>query len=132
MKHLRIIRSNSSVCATEKEAKGVGDIVFLKKYFTSYSSILPGRPTGKIEMETTPLKGTFLVSITWVCSTDAFMAAICNSKQADGTSGMGTYALNIMDIALEIAFIDESFEDTVTKFLKHFVLIAEFLNEHHL
>ncbi len=53
-------------------------------------------------------------------------------EQADGTSWMGTYALNMMDIAVEIAMHDLSFEDTATKFLEHFVLIAESLNEHHL
>jgi hypothetical protein len=37
-----------------------------------------------------------------------------------------------MDIALEIAMHDISFEDTVTKFFQHFILIAEALNEHHL
>lgn len=50
-------------------------------------------------------------------------------EQADGTSWMGMYALNMMDIALEIALYDKSFEDTATKFFEHFVLIAESLNE---
>ncbi|MBS1935517.1 MAG: glucosidase, partial [Bacteroidetes bacterium] len=50
-------------------------------------------------------------------------------EQADGTSWMGMYALNMMDIALEIAMKDESFEDTATKFFEQFVLIAEALNE---
>ncbi len=53
-------------------------------------------------------------------------------EQADGTSWMGMYALNMMDIALEIAMIDETFEDTATKFFEHFVLIAEALNQHGL
>ena len=51
-------------------------------------------------------------------------------EQADGTSWMGMYALNMMDMALEIAMKDESFEDTATKFFEHFVMIAEALNEH--
>lgn len=51
-------------------------------------------------------------------------------EQADGTSWMGIYALNMMDIALEIAVQDPAFEDMVTKFFEHFVLIAEALNEH--
>ena len=41
---------------------------------------------------------------------------------------MGMYALNMMDMALEIAMDDETFEDTATKFFEHFVLIAEALN----
>ena len=50
-------------------------------------------------------------------------------EQADGTSWMGMYALNMMDIALEISMKDESFEDTATKFFEQFVMIAEALNE---
>jgi hypothetical protein len=45
---------------------------------------------------------------------------------------MGMYALNMMDMALEIAMADSSFEDAGTKFFEHFVLIAEALNEHGL
>jgi hypothetical protein len=50
-------------------------------------------------------------------------------EQADGTSWMGMYALNMLDMALEIAMKDSSFEDTATKFFEQFVLIAEALNE---
>ncbi|MEO6894155.1 MAG: glucosidase [Ginsengibacter sp.] len=50
-------------------------------------------------------------------------------EQTDGTSWMGMYALDMMNIALEIAMHDESFEDTATKFYEHFVIIAEALNE---
>jgi hypothetical protein len=50
-------------------------------------------------------------------------------EQADGTSWMGMYCLNMMDMALEIAVRDEAFEDTATKFFEQFVLIAEALNE---
>ncbi|MEO6893929.1 MAG: glucosidase, partial [Ginsengibacter sp.] len=49
-------------------------------------------------------------------------------EQADGTSWMGMYALNMMDMALEIAVEDPTFEDASTKFFEHFVLIAEALN----
>ena len=50
-------------------------------------------------------------------------------EQTDGTSWMGMYALNMMDIALEIAMEDDSFEDAGTKFYEHFVIIAAALNE---
>lgn len=50
-------------------------------------------------------------------------------EQTDGTSWMGMYALDMMNIALEIAMNDDSFEDTATKFYEHFVIIAEALNE---
>ncbi len=48
--------------------------------------------------------------------------------QADGTSWVGMYALNLMEIAIEISLHDISFQDTATKFYEHFVIIAEALN----
>lgn len=50
-------------------------------------------------------------------------------EQADGTSWMGMYALDMMNIAMEIAVHDRSFEGTTTKFYEHFVIIAEALNQ---
>ncbi|MBS1497078.1 MAG: glucosidase [Bacteroidetes bacterium] len=50
-------------------------------------------------------------------------------EQTDGTSWMGMYALNMMDMAIEIAMNDNAFEDTATKFYEHFVIIAAALNE---
>ena len=53
-------------------------------------------------------------------------------EQVDGTSWMAMYALNMLDIALEIAKSDRTFEDVATKFYEHFVLISASLNETHL
>ncbi|MHB1920723.1 MAG: MGH1-like glycoside hydrolase domain-containing protein [Chitinophagaceae bacterium] len=50
-------------------------------------------------------------------------------EQADGTSWMGMYALNMMELALEIAVHDPSFQDVATKFYEHFVYIADSLND---
>ncbi len=49
-------------------------------------------------------------------------------EQADATAWMGMYALNLMDMALEITRHDSTFEDVATKFYEQFVLIAESLN----
>ncbi len=45
--------------------------------------------------------------------------------QADGTSWMAMYALNLMRIALELAQYNHVYEDIATKFLEHFLHIAE-------
>ena len=45
--------------------------------------------------------------------------------QADGTSWMAMYALNLMRIALELAQTNPVYEDIATKFLEHFLHIAE-------
>jgi hypothetical protein len=48
--------------------------------------------------------------------------------QADGTSWMAMYALNLMRIALELAQHNPVYEDIATKFLEHFLHIAEAMN----
>jgi Glycosyl hydrolase family 63 C-terminal domain len=48
--------------------------------------------------------------------------------QADGTSWMAMYALNLMRIALELAQYNEVYEDVATKFFEHFLHIAEAMN----
>jgi len=47
--------------------------------------------------------------------------------QADGTSWMAMYALNLMRIALELARRDRVYEDIATKFFEHFLHIAQAL-----
>ena len=49
-------------------------------------------------------------------------------EQADGTSWMAMYCLNMLEMALEIAKTDKAYEDVATKFFEHFVYIAESLN----
>ena len=50
-------------------------------------------------------------------------------EQADGTSWMAMYSLNMLEMALEISQHDETYEDVATKFLEHFIYIAESLNK---
>ena len=45
-------------------------------------------------------------------------------SQADGTSWMAMYSLNLMRIALELACHNPVYEDIATKFLEHFLHIA--------
>ncbi len=46
-------------------------------------------------------------------------------NQADGTSWMAMYSLNLMRIALELAQHNHVYEDVATKFFDHFLHIAE-------
>jgi hypothetical protein len=48
--------------------------------------------------------------------------------QADGTSWMAMYALNLMRIALELAQHNRVYEDIASKFFEHFLHIAEAMN----
>jgi hypothetical protein len=45
-------------------------------------------------------------------------------NQADGTSWMGMYCLNMLTIALELAKEDSTYEDIASKFFEHFLYIA--------
>jgi hypothetical protein len=49
-------------------------------------------------------------------------------NQADGTSWMALYCLNLMRIALELARHNHVYEDIATKFFEHFLHIAEAMN----
>nr|BFE47377.1 glucosidase [Saccharothrix mutabilis subsp. capreolus] len=46
-------------------------------------------------------------------------------EQSDATSWMAAYSLHLMRMALELARHDESYEDVATKFVEHFLSIAE-------
>ncbi len=46
-------------------------------------------------------------------------------NQADGTSWMGMYCLNMLAIALELAKADDAYEDIASKFFEHFLYIAD-------
>ncbi|HAE38033.1 MAG TPA: glucosidase [Candidatus Riflebacteria bacterium] len=45
-------------------------------------------------------------------------------EQADGTSWMGMYCLNMLEIALELAKTNRNYEDIASKFFEHFLYIA--------
>jgi hypothetical protein len=53
-------------------------------------------------------------------------------EQSDGTAWMAMYALNLLDMALVLAYHDAVYEDIATKFLEHFAYIAEGAFEHDL
>ncbi len=45
-------------------------------------------------------------------------------EQADGTSWMGMYCINMLTIALELAAYDSAYEDIASKFFEHFLRIT--------
>ncbi|MGB3788961.1 MAG: glucosidase [Phormidesmis sp.] len=49
-------------------------------------------------------------------------------EQADGTSWMAMYCLNMLSISLELALENPVYEDMATKFFEHFIYIAEAMN----
>jgi hypothetical protein len=112
----------------EKERNGAGDISFLKKIFQKLILNFTWWTNREDINGNNVFEGGFLgldnIGVFNRSNTPPGVIL----EQADGTSWMGMYALNMMDMALEIAVHDPSFEDSCTKFYEHFVLIAEALN----
>jgi len=50
-------------------------------------------------------------------------------EQADGTSWMGMYCLNMLAIALELSREDQVYGSVASKFFEHFVYIAQAMND---
>ncbi|HTW86323.1 MAG TPA: hypothetical protein VMD91_19790 [Candidatus Sulfotelmatobacter sp.] len=48
--------------------------------------------------------------------------------QSDGTSWMGVYALNLLAISIELAKVENIYEDVASKFFAHFLIIADAMN----
>jgi hypothetical protein len=113
----------------EKEKKGNGDITFLKKIFQKLIINFTWWTNRKDINGNNVFEGGFLGLDNIGVFNRSDTPGDVILEQADGTSWMGMYALNMMDMALEIAVHDPSFEDSCTKFYEHFVLIAEALNE---
>ncbi|HYK47040.1 MAG TPA: glucosidase [Parafilimonas sp.] len=117
----------------EQKQTGRGDVIFLKKVFQKLLINFTWWINRKDRHGNNIFEGGFLgLDNIGVFNRSFHYQGTMQLEQADGTSWMGMYALNMMDIAIEIALHDQSFEDTATKFFEHFVLIAEALNEHHL
>lgn len=114
----------------EKNNTGKGDIKFLKKVFHKLIINFTWWINRKDPNGNNIFEGGFLgLDNIGIFNRSIQFNSDTKLEQADGTSWMGMYALNLMDIAIEIAMQDDSFEDSATKFFEHFVLIAEALNQ---
>jgi len=113
----------------EKEKKGEGDITFLKRVFQKLVVNFTWWANRKDLEGNNIFSGGFLGldNIGVFDRSSPIKDAVL--EQVDGTSWMGAYALNMMDMAIEISLVDEAFEDMAVKFYEHYVLIAEALNE---
>jgi hypothetical protein len=114
----------------EKERTGAGDVAFLKKMFLKLLLNFTWWVNRKDSEGNNIFQGGFL----GLDNIGAFdrsrpLPGGGHIEQADGTSWMAMYALGLMDMALEVARTDNSYEDVASKFYEHFIHIAESLNQ---
>ncbi len=113
----------------EKKFHGKGDIDFLKRVFQKLMLNFTWWVNRKDSAGKNVFEGGFLgLDNIGVFDRSNQLPGGGKLEQADGTSWMAMYSLNMMQMALEICTEDCSFEDAATKFFEHFVYIAESLN----
>jgi Mannosylglycerate hydrolase MGH1-like glycoside hydrolase domain len=118
------------VYRTEQNIYGRNDLEFLKKIFQKLIINFTWWINRKDANGNSIFEGGFLgLDNIGLFNRSMMLPGNVLLEQSDGTSWMGIYALGMMDIAIEIAMYDKSFEDAGTKFYEHFVIIGEALHE---
>jgi hypothetical protein len=113
----------------EKDLWGTGDVDFLKKVFHKLLLNFTWWVNRKDVHGNNIFQGGFLgLDNIGVFDRSKPLPTGGHLSQVDGTSWMAMYSLNLMEMALEIAMKDASYEDVASKFFEHFVHIAESLN----
>ncbi len=115
---------------TEKKHYGRADVKFLKRIFHKLMINFTWWVNRKDAKGKNLFEGGFLgLDNIGVFDRSAQLPGGGTLEQADGTSWMAMYSLNMMKMAIKICEYDSSFEDVATKFFEHFVYISESLNK---
>jgi hypothetical protein len=109
----------------EGEQRGKGDREFLKRIFQKLLLNFTWWVNRKDSRGSNVFEGGFLgLDNIGVFDRSAPLPTGECLEQSDGTAWMAAYCLNMMEIALELAKEDESYEELAYKFYEHFVYIA--------
>jgi hypothetical protein len=112
-----------------KQRGGKGDIQFLERVFHKLMLNFTWWVNRKDAEGRNIFQGGFLgLDNIGVFDRSAPLPTGGHINQADGTSWMAMYCLNLMRIALELALHNRVYEDIATKFFEHFLHIAEAMN----
>jgi hypothetical protein len=113
----------------EKRRTGTGDRAFLERVFHKLLLNFTWWVNRKDAEGMNVFQGGFLgLDNIGVFDRSAPLPTGGHLEQSDGTSWMGMYTLNMLAIALELAKDDAVYEDVATKFLEHFLYIANAMN----
>jgi hypothetical protein len=113
----------------EKEKTGKGDIAFLERVFQKLLINFTWWVNRKDHKGNNVFEGGFLgLDNIGVFDRSSAIPGGGVLEQADGTSWMAMYSLNMLEMALEISQYNPNYEDVTTKFFEHFIYIADSLN----
>jgi hypothetical protein len=117
------------ICQIEQKMTGRMDHLFLERIFQKLLINFTWWVNRKDEEGNNLFEGGFL-GLDNVSAFDrsAQLPSGGRLEQADGTSWMAMYCLNMLVIALELANHDPAYEDVATKFFEHFVYIGAAVN----
>ena len=113
----------------EEQMTGKGDRAFLERVFQKLLLNFTWWVNRKDEGENNVFEGGFLgLDNIGVFDRSSPLPTGGYIEQADGTSWMAMYCLNLLTIALELAQENPVYEDMATKFFEHFLYIADAMN----
>ncbi|HEY9721942.1 MAG TPA: glucosidase, partial [Oscillatoriaceae cyanobacterium] len=113
----------------EKRRTGKGDLNFLKRIFQKLLIHFTWWVNRKDAGDNNIFEGGFLgLDNIGVFDRSHALPTGGHIEQSDGTSWMAMFALDMLDIAMELSEDDHTYEDVASKFWEHFVYIAHAMN----
>jgi hypothetical protein len=105
--------------------KGKGDTYFLERIFHKLMLNFTWWVNRKDDLGNNIFEGGFLgLDNIGVFDRNAILPNGEHLEQADGTSWMAMYSLNLLRIATELAVSNKAYNDIASKFFEHFIYIA--------
>src|SRR6185503_18647727 len=109
----------------EQAARGEGDVEFLHRSFGKLLVNFTWWVNRKDRLGKSVFEGGFLgLDNIGVFDRSAELPTGGHLEQADGTAWMAMFSQNMLELSLELATRDSSYEDIALKFVQHFFLIA--------
>ena len=114
-----------NVYEKDKQRNGKGDMVFLEKAFQKLLINFTWWVNQKDKHGTDLFEGGFLgLDNIGVFDRNHMPQGITRMQQADATSWMAMFTLNMLRMSLELAKTNKTYEEAAAKFFRHFLNIA--------